>query len=211
MLCFLSSLFTGSFANRFLPQLPYRLGDHSPPMSSTHSPPINFGAQFPVTPHVLRPQPQMAPIPLNGQSPPQHQPQPPQQTMLGSSSSTGCAPGSPLSPLRIRVSSPTRINADHSSHLPTAGLAAAHNLSSGIIRIASAAAAAQHQHHQQHPQLHQLHHMGNNNTTHNNNNNNNLHLHHLPHTLMSGGATSGAPILHRPFSPSPQPKDISSS
>ncbi|XP_037048690.1 homeobox protein SIX3 isoform X1 [Bradysia coprophila] len=119
----------GAFASRFLPTLPYRLGENSPPIS-THSPPIGI-TNFPVTPTVLRPQPQMPPT-LNGTT--------------GNPLTTTV----PLSPLRIRVSSPTRINSDLTTH----GLT--HTLNSGIIRIA---------------------------------------------------APTNPPMLHRPFSPSPQPKD----
>lgn len=190
-------LSTGSFASRFLPTLPYRLGENSPPISSTHSPPIGLG-QFPMTPQVLRPQPQMPSHTLNGQSPPSPSPmhlQPPQltaQTML--SASAVAATSVPLSPLRIRVSSPTRINAD----LSGAGALSAHSLSSGIIRIASAAAAVQQHHHhlqqQQHQQQQQHHH----------HHHASFHHHHMN---SNGVSTQPPPMLHRPFSPSPQPKD----
>lgn len=181
---------TGSFASRFLPTLPYRLGENSPPISSTHSPPIGLG-QFPMTPQVLRPQPQMPSHTLNGQSPPSPSPmhlQPPQltsQTLLTAASATSV----PLSPLRIRVSSPTRINAD----LTGTGTLSAHSLSSGIIRIASAAAAVQQHHHhmQQQQQQHHHHHAS-------------YHHHHMN---SNGVSTQPPPMLHRPFSPSPQPKD----
>ncbi|XP_055705728.1 homeobox protein SIX6 isoform X2 [Phlebotomus papatasi] len=128
----------GAFTSRFLPTLPYRLGENSPPIGS-HSPPIGMPPHLPLQPTVLRPQPQLPGL---------HHP-PPQ--LNGSPA--------PLSPLRIRVSSPARINA---TELGAAALA--QTLTSGvtgdggIIRIAP---------------------------------------------------PTGPPLLHRPFSPSPQPKDVS--
>uniref|UniRef100_A0A182XX66 Uncharacterized protein n=1 Tax=Anopheles stephensi TaxID=30069 RepID=A0A182XX66_ANOST len=47
-------LLPGSFNSRFMP---YRLGDHSPPIN-THSPPIGL-THLPLTPTVLRPQPHL--------------------------------------------------------------------------------------------------------------------------------------------------------
>lgn len=118
--------FVNSFGGRFMSTLPYRLGENSPP-NSTHSPPIGL-TQIPVPLHILRPQPQ---LPTN------------LSTLLPSPTTTQ------LSPLRIRVSSPNRLNSD---------IVSTHGLSSqGIVRI-------------------------------------------VP--------PNGPPMLHRPFSPSPQPKDI---
>lgn len=143
----------GPFAGRFLPGLPYhhhqhhlhnnhiRLGDNSPPIG-THSPPVSLtptSHHLPVTPHVLRPQPQL----------------PPQLTTNGGSPTTTHLPNvpHPLSPLRIRVNSPNRMNAELIAATQTT-----HTISGGgIVRI-------------------------------------------MPQ--------NGSTILHRPFSPSPQPKDI---
>lgn len=142
---------------------PFVGGDHSPPIS-THSPPAAVAmTNLPVTPTVLRPQPQLPPSAA--------------AVAAAAAASTGhlsngtTVGGSParLSPLRIRVSSPSRINSDltsivHQQH----GLATSiHNRANGIIRI-----------------------IGGNTTT-------------------GSGISTGPPALHRPFSPSPQPKDVS--
>lgn len=104
----------GAFS-RFLPTLPYPFvgGDNSPPIGShTHSPPtgIGNGSRIPLssrdgrdsidyisTPTVLRPQPQL-----------------PSTAIASGGHLTNGAPTN-LSPLRIRVSSPNRINSDLSS------------------------------------------------------------------------------------------------
>lgn len=134
-------MFVGTFAGRFLPTLPYRLGENSPPIS-THSPPIGI-SNFPVTPTVVRPQPQL-PSTMNGPT------------------SGAMAPSSvvPLSPLRIRINSPSRINSDLTTHSLTAQQTQC--LNNGIIQIG------------------------------------------VPFTGPMPGT-----MLHRPFSPSPQPKDVS--
>lgn len=156
--------FPGAFS-RFLPTLPYPFvgGDNSPPIN-THSPPASAMTNLPVTPTVLRPQPHMPPSAaavaavtghLNNGSPP-----------------TG--PTAAISPLRIRVSSPNRINSDltsivHQQHgLPT------QNRTNGIIRIVGGIANT-----------------GGANAG------------------LNSGISVGPPMLHRPFSPSPQPKDVS--
>lgn len=110
---------TGAFS-RFLPTLPYPFigGDNSPPIGPhTHSPPtpitltsLGNGTRMPlgrdgrdpidymnVAPTVLRPQPHLPPTALTA----------------GGHLTNG-APAN-LSPLRIRVSSPNRINSDLSS------------------------------------------------------------------------------------------------
>lgn len=138
--------FVGAFANRFLP---YRLGPagHSSPPLAGHSPPISGMPSFPVQPTVLRPQPHLpataATIPSTAAT-----------ALTGTTNQPGLPSPVPVSPLRIRVNSPSRINSD---------LAQTHNMSqsitsNGIVRIA---------------------------------------------------APSGPHLLHRPFSPSPQPKDAS--
>lgn len=123
--------FVGPFGGRFMPTLPYRLGENSPPISA-HSPLVGLNISVPL--HVLRPQPQLPTnFSTNGSND--------GQTLLPSPTQ--------LSPLRIRVSSPNRLNSD---------IVSTHGLSSqGIVRI-------------------------------------------VP--------PNGPPMLHRPFSPSPQPKDI---
>lgn len=109
---------TGAFS-RFLPTLPYPFvgGDNSPPIGShTHSPPITIGSlgngtRIPMggrdgrdpidymgIPTVLRPQPHL----------------PSTAITAGGHLTNGGAPTN-LSPLRIRVSSPNRINSDLSS------------------------------------------------------------------------------------------------
>lgn len=142
-------MFIGSFAGRFLPTLPYRLGENSPPIS-THSPPIGIGGgNFPVTPTVVRPQPQLPPT-MNGGPTAAATGQIPPQSVV------------PLSPLRIRINSPSRINSDLQQHQT-------HNIA-----------------------VHQTHH------------NNGI--------IQIGVPLTGplpTTMLHRPFSPSPQPKDVS--
>ena len=138
--------------------MPYRLGENSPPIN-THSPPIGL-SHLPITPTVLRPQPHL-PIPpgsgptLNGS--PNHNNNN-NNSDINSNNNTLLQP---LSPLRIRVSSPTRLNSDliHQSvhHQLSQNLINGMN-GGGIIRIAS---------------------------------------------------STGATTLHRPFSPSPKPKDTS--
>lgn len=134
----------GPFGGRYLPGLPYhhhRMSENSPPIG-THSPPISLTTSsthhLPVTPQVLRPQPHL----------------PPNLTTSNGGSPTGLLPTTPsqLSPLRIRVNSPNRLNAEITAQTQT------HTLSGGgIVRI-------------------------------------------MPQ--------NGPTILHRPFSPSPQPKDV---
>ncbi|GAB0097162.1 hypothetical protein DMENIID0001_127710 [Sergentomyia squamirostris] len=140
-LCFDSpATMAGAFTSRFLPTLPYRLGENSPPIGS-HSPPIGMPPHhLPLQPTVLRPQPQLPGL----HHPPPHQ-------LNGSPA--------PVSPVRIRVSSPRRINATELG----AAVSLEHSFTAagadaGIIRIAP---------------------------------------------------PTGPPLLHRPFSPSPQPKDVS--
>lgn len=159
---------TGSFNGSFIPRLPYRLGNHSPPLS-THSPPIGL-AHLPITPvPILRPQPQMPGILVGATSSP------------SSSSNNNLSPSllqssTPLSPLRIRVSSPTRLNTDLLTITATASsTASTMNLSNHML----------------------THNLINNS---NNNNNNNLRI---------SSSVIGHTILHRPFSPSPIPKDNS--
>jgi hypothetical protein len=108
--------------------LPYRLGENSPPIN-THSPPIGLG-HMPVTPQVLRPQPHL----------PQALTTPSAATGPASNGSPSlmhhhaAAPTSPqqISPLRIRVNSPSRLNA--ATELTNHCLAQAMN--GGIVRIA---------------------------------------------------------------------------
>ena len=83
----------GAFAGRFMPALPYRLGDHSP-SNNTHSPPIGHSHLTGVTPTVLRPQPQM---PTN---------------VTANGSPTIIPAPATMSPLRIRVTSPSRLNSE---------------------------------------------------------------------------------------------------
>lgn len=117
-----STLFcrTGAFS-RFLPTLPYPFvgGDNSPPIGPhTHSPPtpltlgsLGNGARIPMggrdgrdpidymsIPAVLRPQPHL-----------------PSTAIAGAGHLTNGGAPTNLSPLRIRVSSPNRINSDLSS------------------------------------------------------------------------------------------------
>lgn len=120
-----STLFgrTGAFS-RFLPTLPYPFvgGDNSPPIGPhTHSPPtpltlgslgsLGNGARMPLggrdgrdpidymsIPAVLRPQPHL-----------------PSTAIAGAGHLTNGGAPTNLSPLRIRVSSPNRINSDLSS------------------------------------------------------------------------------------------------
>lgn len=108
-------IFAGAFS-RFLPTLPYPFvgGDNSPPIGShTHSPPTtNIGngnrislnsrdSRDPIdymnTPTVVRPQPQLP------------------STAIAASTHLTNGTTSNLSPLRIRVSSPNRINSDLTS------------------------------------------------------------------------------------------------
>ncbi|XP_055637418.1 homeobox protein SIX6 [Toxorhynchites rutilus septentrionalis] len=157
----------GSFNNRFMP---YRLGDNSPPIN-THSPPISL-THLPITPTVLRPQPHLPPT-LSVTAPSATTTSMSESPNSNSSATTGSISGlvagsnnagtsaslmAPMSPLRIRVSSPSRLNSDllHSaSHHQSLmnGLNA-----SGIVRI-------------------------------------------VPNTTTS--------LIHRPFSPSPKPKEAS--
>ncbi|XP_055547540.1 homeobox protein SIX6 [Wyeomyia smithii] len=168
----------GSFNNRFMP---YRLGDNSPPIN-THSPPIGL-THLPITPTVLRPQPHL-PASLSVTAPTAtttSMSESPNSNSSATTSSINNGPSglaaaaaaaaaasvaangntplmAPMSPLRIRVSSPTRLNSDllqHSAHHQSLmnGLNA-----SGIVRI-------------------------------------------VPNTTTS--------LLHRPFSPSPKPKEAS--
>lgn len=155
--------------------MPYRLGDNSPPIN-THSPPIGL-THLPITPTVLRPQPHLPPS-LSVTAPTATTTSMSESPNSNSSATTSSinngatgglviggnsgAGGAPLmaqmSPLRIRVSSPTRLNADllqHSAHHHSLmnGLNA-----SGIVRI-------------------------------------------VPNTTTS--------LIHRPFSPSPKPKEAS--
>lgn len=163
---------SGSFNNRFMP---YRLGDNSPPIN-THSPPIGL-THLPITPTVLRPQPHLPPS-LSVTAPTATTTSMSESPNSNSSATTSsinngtsglgmlggnsASAGTPLmaqmSPLRIRVSSPTRLNADllqHSAHHQSLmnGLNA-----SGIVRI-------------------------------------------VPNTTTN--------LIHRPFSPSPKPKEAS--
>ncbi|XP_055317160.1 homeobox protein SIX3 isoform X2 [Sitodiplosis mosellana] len=166
-----SPAMAGAFS-RFLPTLPYPFvgGDNSPPIS-THSPPaaiamtnIGNGNRIPLsardsrdsidymnTPTVVRPQPQL----------------PSSAATIAAGHLPNGTPAT-LSPLRIRVSSPNRINSDLTSGLGsgTTPTMPTHR-TNGIVRI-----------------------VGGNNTS---------------STIRN--PTSGAPTLHRPFSPSPQPKD----
>lgn len=113
---------TGAFS-RFLPTLPYPFvgGDNSPPISthSTHSPPaaiamtnIGNGNRIPLsardardaidymnTPTLVRPQPQL----------------PSSAATIAAGAHLPNGTPSTLSPLRIRVSSPNRINSDLTS------------------------------------------------------------------------------------------------
>jgi hypothetical protein len=118
--------------------LPYRLGENSPPIN-THSPPISL-THLPVTPTVLRPQPHLpqalttpsaATGPSSNGSP----------NLMHHHSATAAAPTSPqqISPLRIRVNSPSRLNA--STDLANHCLAQAMN--GGIVRIAHPSIAGQ--------------------------------------------------------------------
>lgn len=172
--CALLQQFAGAFS-RFLPTLPYPFigGDNSPPISA-HSPPAGVAmTNLPVTPTVLRPQPQL----------------PPSAASMAAAAAAAAAGGghmnngatpSTLSPLRIRVSSPNRINSDlttlahHQQQQQQHSLAVTttmHQRTNGIIRIVGA---------------------GNTTTT-----------------ATSGICVGPPPTLHRPFSPSPQPKDVS--
>ncbi|XP_055603700.1 homeobox protein SIX3 [Uranotaenia lowii] len=168
----------GSFNNRFMP---YHLGDNSPPIN-THSPPIGL-THLPITPTVLRPQPHLPPglsITAPSATTTSMSESPNSNSSATTSSINNGASGggggtghvpvtsgnsapltpTPMSPLRIRVSSPARLNSEllqqHSVHHHSLmnGLNA-----SGIVRI-------------------------------------------VPSTTTS--------LLHRPFSPSPKPKEASS-
>lgn len=148
--------FTGAFS-RFLPTLPYPFigGDNSPPIN-THSPPSAAMTNLPVTPTVLRPHPHMPSSTAGATS----------HLSNGGSPPTG--PTATISPLRIRVSSPNRINADLTSLGGHPHALPAQNRANGIVRIVGGAA-----------------------------------------TNATSGISVGPPMLHRPFSPSPQPKDVS--
>lgn len=150
----------GAFS-RFLPTMPYPFigGDNSPPIN-THSPPAVAMTNLPVTPTVLRPQPQLPPSAV---------------AVATSHLSNGTVPTGPtpaISPLRIRVSSPNRINSDLTS-IVQHGLPP-QSRSNGIIRIVGG--------------------IGNTGATNPN---------------LGSSISVGPPTLHRPFSPSPQPKDVS--
>lgn len=117
--CLFVCIWTGAFS-RFLPTLPYPFvgGDNSPPIS-THSPPaaiamtnIGNGNRIPLstrdsrdpidymnTPTLVRPQPQL----------------PSSAATIAAGSHLPNGTPSTLSPLRIRVSSPNRINSDLTS------------------------------------------------------------------------------------------------
>lgn len=168
------SICVGAFS-RFLPTLPYPFasGDNSPPISA-HSPPAGVAmTNLPVTPTVLRPQPQLPATAVSIAA------------ATASHLSNGCSP-SILSPLRIRVSSPNRINSDltsivHQQH----GLSNASVISNqqqhrtnGIVRIVAGGGNAN-------PTAGSL------------------------TSSMSSICSAPPPTLHRPFSPSPQPKDVS--
>lgn len=139
---------------RFLPSLPYRLGDNSPP--------IGF-ADLPHTPvQILRPQPNF-----------------PTSTLQQNNNMNNFMPNllqsSPLiSPLRIRVSTPTRLNAD-------------------LLTVSTTASSMS-------PTIQ----LPNHSTSPGSLNNNNFRL-----TTSTTGSGNGHTILHRPFSPSPIPKDHS--
>lgn len=101
--CALLQQFAGAFS-RFLPTLPYPFigGDNSPPISA-HSPPVGVAmTNLPVTPTVLRPQPQLPPSAATMAAA--------KAAATAGHMNNGTTP-STLSPLRIRVSSPNRINA----------------------------------------------------------------------------------------------------
>lgn len=170
-----------------MPTLPYPFvgGDNSPPIN-THSPPASAMTNLPVTPTVLRPQPQLPPSAAAKARPLQVSfdisgLNPEMTSMSATASSTastavannhlsnGSTPSgqtAAISPLRIRVSSPNRINSDLTSIQQQHGLPP-HNRANGIVRIGTIASG------------------------------------------LNTGISIGPPFLHRPFSPSPQPKDVS--
>lgn len=160
------SLFPLGAFSRFLPTLPYPFvsGDNSPPIN-THSPPASAMTNLPVTPTVLRPQPQMPPSAAAVAAVTSHL----SNGGGGDGRTHPTGPTAAISPLRIRVSSPNRINSDLTS-IVQHGLPP-QNRANGIIRV------AQH---------------GTTNST-----------------GLNSGISVGPPMLHRPFSPSPQPKDVS--
>lgn len=161
----------GAFS-RFLPTLPYPFvsGDNSPPIN-THSPPAAAAAMtnLPVAPTVLRPQPQLPPNAAAAVAAAAAAAAAVAGRLNNISGVTTTAATTNLSPLRIRVSSPNRINSDltsivHQQH----GLA---NRTNGITHIPGSGGVG-----------------------------------------IGNGPSAigiGPPMLHRPFSPSPQPKDVS--
>lgn len=151
-----------------MPTLPYPFvgGDNSPPIN-THSPPASAMTNLPVTPTVLRPQAQLPPSAAAVAA---------VAAVANNHLSNGSTPSGPtaaISPLRIRVSSPNRINSDLTSIQQQHGLPP-HSRANGIVRIVGGLGATG--------------------------------------SIASGlntGISVGPPFLHRPFSPSPQPKDVS--
>ncbi|CAO1421859.1 unnamed protein product [Diamesa hyperborea] len=207
--------FTNAFNRQFLPGLPYRLGDNSSPINATHSPPIGIAPSSSNTaigsvqnhppPHhlpvLIRPQPQLpqnaamaamvAACVANGQSNGNsqtllqhhlnqhhhlHQQQQHQQQHLPPQ----------VSPLRIRIHSPNRLNSTSSSTSQS---------SNDVITTSTAGSPP---------------------TT--------IPLSQQTHNLImnggGGGVGIGGPLsrmsqlghipIHRPFSPSPKPKDVGS-
>lgn len=164
----------GAFS-RFLPSLPYPFvsDDNSPPISA-HSPPAGIAmTNLPVTPTVLRPQPQLPATAVSIAA-----------TTAINHLNNACSPSN-LSPLRIRVSSPNRINSDltsivHQQHgltNPSVISNQQQQRTNGIVRIASG---------------------GNINS-----------MAGLLTSSLNSICSVPPPTLHRPFSPSPQPKDVS--
>lgn len=174
-------LFPGAFS-RFLPTLPYPFvgGDNSPPIS-THSPPAGAAAMtnLPVTPTVLRPQPQLPPTSAAAAAVAAAAAAAVTGHLNNVNSVTNATARTNLSPLRIRVSSPNRINSDltsivHQQH----GLSSITNRTNGVTQLVG----------------------GNGGLC-----RDNMSSPQRP----TAYPISGPPMLHRPFSPSPQPKDVS--
>lgn len=158
---------SGAFS-RFLPSLPYPFVSGDSPPISAHSPPAGVTmTNLPVTPTVLRPQPQ---LPATAVS---------MAAATAGQMSNGCSPAT-LSPLRIRVSSPNRINSDLTSIV---------HQQHGLSSVASIVT-----HHQQQRTNGIVRVIGNSGNAN-----------------ITSGSICLAPstTLHRPFSPSPQPKDVS--
>lgn len=163
-----------------------------------HSPPIPGLAQ-----HLpIRPQPQHLPNPQGAALPPLHLHHP---GLMGAhpahlpptSNSTGAS--SPvLSPLRIRVNSPSRIN----SELLDKSVSSTTPTSTATVRDEECSPPGIHSHHHHHNHNH--HHHRNTNSS----SPITTSVVGVKITASSGGQTT-VPTLHRPFSPSPKLKNVS--